>query len=350
MAAPDRVITQTGPGPGVSGSIQDELTGLWNQAGIRLTDIAGAANAITATLAPALTTGMTAGMKFSFIAAATNTGAATIAINGAPAIGIKDDDGNALAAGLIVAGRLHRLESDGTDLRLLGSVGIQKVNDFQTFTANGTWNKPAGTPDDAMVRIHAIGGGGGGGAGGSDGGGGGGAGIVRVMRAGDVTSTVAVTIGAAGAVENAGGTTSFGSYLIAYGGGRGGNGSGRGGGGGGSPFGAGGANSSSSAAGGACTGGSGTGGTGDTTGHGGNSVHDGGGGGGGNVGGTAGNGGYSVYGGGGGGGDGSTDGSAGLSLFAGNGGAVGQPGVIPGGGGGQNGAGARGQLTVHVIG
>lgn len=341
MAAPDRIIAQTGSGPTVSSSIQDELTGLWDQADVRLTNIGGSANAITADLVPVLTAGITAGMKFSFIAGATNTGAVTIAINGGSAIAVVNDDGDALAAGLIVAGRIHKLESDGTALRLIGATDIQKVNNFQTFDANGTWTKPVGTPDDALVRIHAIGGGGGGGAGLNEGGGGGGAGIVRVMRAGDLTSTVAVTIGAGGAVENDGGNTSFGSYVTAYGGGRT---TGEPGGAGGSAFGKGNQN------GGVSPGDSGNGGNSATAG--GNSVYGGGGGGGGSTSNPGGNGGYSMYGGGGGGGDGqgSSDGIGGLSLYAGNGGAHGQPGVIPGGGGGRAAVGARGQLTVHVIG
>lgn len=109
--------------------------------------------------------------------------------------------------------------------------------DVQTFTANGTWNKPTGV---TVVQVTCTGGGGGGGGGTASyassriggSGGGGGARIERVFPASGLASTVAVTIGAGGAggagrtspgvtVATAGGASSFGTYLYAYGGGAG---------------------------------------------------------------------------------------------------------------------------------
>lgn len=110
----------------------------------------------------------------------------------------------------------------------------------QTFTSSGTWTKPSGAN---FVMVEAWGGGGGGGGAGlgSSGsgyipkggtGGGGGAYVYRLFLASDLTSTVAVTVGAGGAggvgnasdfggTGSAGGNSSFGSYLTSYGGGRG---------------------------------------------------------------------------------------------------------------------------------
>lgn len=120
---------------------------------------------------------------------------------------------------------------DGTSLTVKGI-----LPDRQIFTSNGTWTKPSGAQ---FVRVICIGGGGsgGGGANGNPGGtGGGGAAYNEAFfNADDLTSTVSVTVaaqttGGAGAAGSSGadgtdGTvgnnSSFGSYLIAYGGGAG---------------------------------------------------------------------------------------------------------------------------------
>jgi hypothetical protein len=95
-----------------------------------------------------------------------------------------------------------------------------------TFNASGTWTKPSGYGCTARVFIQAWGGGGSGikcscGAGG----GGGGGYNYRWMSIACLASTVTVTVGAGGTATSGrtgvtGGTSSFGSHISAYGGGR----------------------------------------------------------------------------------------------------------------------------------
>jgi hypothetical protein len=100
------------------------------------------------------------------------------------------------------------------------------LGSIQTFTANGTYNKPAG-----LLRAEVIVLGSGGGGGGSSatnnrvgGGGGGGGGSYKVIEASAIGSTEAITIGAAGAAGAAtgaggnGNTSSFGAHASATGG------------------------------------------------------------------------------------------------------------------------------------
>lgn len=279
------------------------------------------------------------------------------------------------------------------NLNILGTV-TGTLNNFQDFTGSGTWTKPAGVSANSMVVIEAWGGGGGGGGSGvsssqvrNGGGGGGGGYSYVVMRASDLTSTVTVTIGAAGAAGLAnqsastfagtGGDTTFGSYLTAYGGAGGQNGNSSGspaggvGGGGGGILGDG-SNSTGGAPVGSSAGtdnggfgGAGGGAASGTAGN--NAVYGGGSGGGGNSGNSSAfAGGKSIYGGGGGGTG--PAGAGGISILGGAGGAGGAGttgasggnGVQPGGGGGAGGgvgsgtggaggAGALGEVRIWVI-
>jgi hypothetical protein len=114
--------------------------------------------------------------------------------------------------------------------------------DIQSYTTNSgspfTWNKPAGV---SVVEVICIGSGGGGGGGSSiaaatlktgGAGGGGGSIVTKTFKASDLSDPVSVTVGAGGVggtggtnanggVGNNGNSSSFGSYLIAYGGGGG---------------------------------------------------------------------------------------------------------------------------------
>lgn len=97
------------------------------------------------------------------------------------------------------------------------------LGSVQTFTASGTYTKPAGL---AYAKITSVGAGGGGGSssgGGSTGGGGGGGGgtAIRYILGSFIGTTETVTIGAGGAASSNGGNTTFGA-LAQGGGGTGG--------------------------------------------------------------------------------------------------------------------------------
>lgn len=263
--------------------------------------------------------------------------------------------------------------------------------EVQTFNSSGTWTKP-GSGTYAIVLGWGTGASGGSGNSTTNKGGGGGGGGYNegIFLLSDLGSTETVTIAAAAAAVtigdgNAGGNCTFGSWLTAYGGGRGGGSinSGAGGGGGGydavggnatgATPGAGGgtwnfgaAGTSGNAGGAGLYGGGG--GADDTTGTGsvgGAGNWSGGGGGSGcqTVGGSGGAGGAAFMGGAGGGGSSGTGtgGAGGVSRGGGGGGAgasngsAATAGTAPGGGGGgtsnsgTSGAGAKGRIVVIVI-
>lgn len=88
----------------------------------------------------------------------------------------------------------------------------------QVFDASGTWTKPAGLSADQLVLIELWGGGGGGRNSTASSGGGGGAYVRAIVTVGQLGATESVTIGAGGAVNAAGGNSTF-AGLTALGGG-----------------------------------------------------------------------------------------------------------------------------------
>ena len=220
----------------------------------------------------------------------------------------------------------------------------------QTFTSSGTWTKPS---TGTIANVYMWGGGGGGGGNSNFNGGGGGGGYAEYnIPLSDLGSTVSVTVGGGGGVNNDGGTSQFGSTNYAAGGGETGhngtnyetNGYG---GSGGSPRGVGtGGNR------GFYTSGSTDDGTSYYNNTGAESTEDGhsGGGGGSAAGGGPSGGGHAYMAGGGGGARryGSTS-SGGNSYGGGNGGSGNNNGAIPAGGGGARASGGRGLVRVVVV-
>jgi hypothetical protein len=330
----------------------ERLDTLFDASALPLTSIGGTGDAVTATLDPALASAgvFVDGMKFTLTWGAANTAGVTLAINGGAALPVLDAAGDALATGSLDSGLRSLIEYVGGSFHILSPIrdGASQSRFYWAFTSSGTWNKPSGLDDDTMVLIEGWGSGGGGGTS-SGGGGGGGGGYKRLwMRLADIPSSVPVTIAAGGAVATSGAATTFGTLLTAYGGGRGSSSSDGGGGGGGGLGGSGAGNTGSgSALGGAVGGGNGgaSGAVGSDA-----ALESGGGGGGGGVNSGSGRqGGSAAYGGGGGAGQGSSGSPpGGVSIYGGAGGDPNVAGLAPGGGGGRNAAGARGELRVWI--
>ena len=115
-----------------------------------------------------------------------------------------------------------------------GATQLSLPNNLQEFKASGTWTNPGGY---RYALVECVGGGGGGGNGyfvspdaGIGGGGGGGKRTRVLLNAGLLPVTVTITVGAGGPggaattaynPGTAGGASSFGTYLYAYGGGGG---------------------------------------------------------------------------------------------------------------------------------
>lgn len=230
--------------------------------------------------------------------------------------------------------------------------------DFQQFTTTGTWTKPS-VPTNAITFMEVWAPGAGGGANATGGAGGGGGYNYKILPTSMLGATETVTVPAGGAISTSGGTTTFGSWLSAFGGGAGQNAANGGGGGGGGQNRAGVAGAGNAGGnGGAILGGAGGGGAGGSALLGGGGGSGGGassgakagdgyfGGGGGGAGASSIGGGDSMYGGGGG---GSAAGSAGQSTYAGNGGADAVAGSAPAGGGGRNAAGGRGEARIWTF-
>ena len=182
----------------------DYLDALIDVATLRLTNVGGTANAITATAEPFQipASGLVAGANLILVPAVNNTGAATLDIDGRGAATILKGDGTNITADTLVANTSYLLSFRGAAFFIVGSeaeVSSSGLLSVQVFTTSSTYTKPAGIK---KVLVEVIGAGGGGGGSGSSGGKGGGAGgggaAVKFLDISAIASAT-VTIGAGGA-------------------------------------------------------------------------------------------------------------------------------------------------------
>ena len=108
---------------------------------------------LTGSLTPAIAAYAT-GNLFSFVAAATNTGAATINLNSLGAKSITKSGSTALSAGDIVSGQLYLIEYDGTRFQLLNpsTLGVSLAAD-NTWTGTQTFS---GTSSKTAVVLNDV--------------------------------------------------------------------------------------------------------------------------------------------------------------------------------------------------
>jgi hypothetical protein len=105
---------------------------------------------LTGSVAPALGAYAT-GNLFSFVAASTNTGAATINLNGLGAKSITKQGTTALIAGDITSGRVHLIEYDGTRFQLLNPASSTGTG-AAVFATSPTLVTPVlGTPQSVTL-------------------------------------------------------------------------------------------------------------------------------------------------------------------------------------------------------
>ena len=111
------------------GQLQDGAA-LW------LSSIGGTGNAITANVSPTLPAYVD-GQTFQFACTTTNTGAATIAIDGLAAVAITKGGSTALAAGDLTAGSVITLTYTGTGFQLVSPYAVSTVAGGFTVSSGG---------------------------------------------------------------------------------------------------------------------------------------------------------------------------------------------------------------------
>lgn len=215
MATRDRP-TSAAPAPG--DETLDTYDTLWeavlDAATWHLTNVGGTANAITADVDPELPAGgLETGMKFSIIWANTSTAQGVTLDLGTGPVNVIQRDGSTLFIGQLAADALDFLFYDGTNLRLFTpGEGKQKATpQVIEFNSSDVWVNDV--PADTIISVKLVAGG----RGGAGAGGNGGEAIEATFRAGNLPENVPIGIGAGGQSGQAGGDTTFGTYLTAYG-------------------------------------------------------------------------------------------------------------------------------------
>lgn len=135
----------TGLASGTSATDAVAMSQLQNSSAINLSSVSGT-NTITASLANPTLTAYASGQIFTFIAANTITGAATININSLGAKSITKYGTNALVANDIVSGQLVEIVYDGTQFQMIGAnPGESEGAAVSSASTTNIWSTGGGT-------------------------------------------------------------------------------------------------------------------------------------------------------------------------------------------------------------
>ena len=154
--AVDRLVPTTPPSNTTfayaQGQLQEELTALWQGAVLPLTVTNALPNAVTATCSPTLAA-YTDTLHFTVTAAATNTGAMTLSIDGLGARPVVTSTNSNLTAGQVVTGQMLQVTYDTaiSAFRVMGGLAVSSgttlpnpTQQWQVLQADSTltpaWN------------------------------------------------------------------------------------------------------------------------------------------------------------------------------------------------------------------
>jgi hypothetical protein len=199
-------------------ALDDRFDVIWNGVMLHMTSVGGTADAVTATVTPAVgVDGYLNGMAFSIVWDDANT-VSNFTLNGLPVVG---PAGEALPIGAVESGLASVLLVVDDEFRIMSNIvaDVENAAYYWQVTSSQSITWPTNLPGNRRVRVQAWAGGGGGHSSGGAGGGGGYA--ESEFRLSTLGASTTCTIGAGGSVAAAGGNTTFGSLLTAYGGGAG---------------------------------------------------------------------------------------------------------------------------------
>jgi hypothetical protein len=215
----DQVVPVVGPRTAAqfAADINEELAELYKRSFAKVASPAGT-NSYTGSITPTRT--LEDGNGFIMEVPNANTSSCTY-----NAKDLVSSEGAALQSGQLAAGQTIAFvyDSSSDHYRIVTPLSAGSSSIVRVYTSSTTWNKPSGLRY-IKVRVQAPGGGGGSGTAnsGAVGGGGGSGGFGEaVIVAASLAATEAVTIGAAGGSETAGGNASFGAHVLTTGGGAG---------------------------------------------------------------------------------------------------------------------------------
>lgn len=147
----------TNLGAGTVASDAARLSQVQNSTTTTLISITGT-DTITGTVSPTLTA-YAIGQVFSFVVAATNTGAVTLNINSLGATAVTRTGAVALVAGDMVTGQVAIVEYDGTRFQLINGNSFTNLKASGTMGVTGatTLSSTLSTSGDATIAGHTVG-------------------------------------------------------------------------------------------------------------------------------------------------------------------------------------------------